>query len=215
MDFFDTAGNVIYNRASSTPVDERLWKYDAAGRVSDWTETSYYAGDTHQQQGEVLTFDGDGRTVKRLKKRRFYANPPNAYAETPEYYIYSSVTGKILVELDGTGQAKKRNIYFNGTVIAENTPGFGVVFKHSDPVAGSEMQTESSGEITAYDVGRVERAALSVFIPTVPPEVNTPPYNYGKGGSVSNPESGATVDGVPRSYNDALELVRALSRYRY
>ncbi|MEP7148674.1 MAG: VCBS repeat-containing protein [Acidobacteriota bacterium] len=195
-DTFDAAGNVVMNRISN--LDQRTWKFDATGRVADWVETSAYAGTTRWDQGEALTFDGDGRTAKRLKRKRTYASPPSGWYEEPEYYIYSSVTGQKIIELEHTGQKTKTNIYMGSTVIAEHTSG-GTAFKHTDPITGSVMQTAPSGEIELYDVGRVELEPLGAVLPTQPPEIQEPPHSFGKGGSTSNPETGCEWNGTPVS----------------
>ena len=65
------------NIASTMPPDDRMWKFDAAGRMTEWQETSAYLGDSRHQQGETLTFDGDGRAAKRLRRNRIWAYPAN------------------------------------------------------------------------------------------------------------------------------------------
>ena len=53
-DQFDAAGNVTNNIAGS--LDYRLWKFDAAGRMTDWSETSAYAGITRLRSGRGIDF---------------------------------------------------------------------------------------------------------------------------------------------------------------
>ena len=108
--------------------------------------------------------------AKREKRKRVWASPPSGWTYEPVYHLYSSVLGKEVAE-NSSGQWLKK-IYFNGTVIAEQTPySWGLVFKHTDPVTGSEIQTETSGETVHPELGRIERAGLGEAIPTVEPEV--------------------------------------------
>jgi hypothetical protein len=109
----------VYNTAGY--LDNRSWKFDPAGRMTEWMETSTYLGSTRWDQGETLTFDGEGRTAKRLKRSRQWASPPSGWYEEPEYYIYSSVTGQKITELNPTGQKKKTSVYMGGTAIAEQS----------------------------------------------------------------------------------------------
>jgi hypothetical protein len=187
-DTFDAAGNVTFNIQGST-LDRRRWTYDAAGRMTEWLETSKYLGDTFHDQGAQLTFDGDGRMVKRLNQNRLWANPPNTFVEEPEYFIYSSVTGQQITVLKDEGERKLTNVYLGSTLVAEHSQAFGTVFKHKDPLTGSVMQTEASGEITPYEVGRIESAALGTNIPMIEPEIQEP-ERYDLGGSMLNPEYG-------------------------
>jgi hypothetical protein len=187
----DAAGNVTINYASSSPVDYRRWTFDAAGRMTDWEETTLYAGITRWDQGEEITFDGDGRVAKRVKRSRQWASPPSGWSYVPVYHLYSSVLGQEIAETGSSGSWLKK-IYFNGTVIAEQTPYVsGLVFRHTDPVAGSEIKTDASGATVHPEIGRTERAALGEAIPTVEPELQGPPHNYwDKRGGTHNPEYG-------------------------
>jgi YD repeat-containing protein len=203
-DSHDAAGNVTYNTAGY--LDNRTWKFDAAGRVSDWEETSTYLGTTRWDQGEAVTFDGDGRAAKREKRSRIYAFPATGWSYVPEYAIYSSVTGQKVLELAAGGARDKVNIYMGSTVVAEHTTG-GTAFKHTDSVTGSTMQTNPAGEMEAYDVGRVELNALGDVLATQPPETQEPPHNFGKGGGTHDPYGGCAVNGQSRSCSEVLRML--------
>jgi hypothetical protein len=137
-----------------------------------------------------LTFDGDDRTAKRDKRQRIYASPPTGWYYEPEYYIYSSVTGQKITDLDQYGQKLKTNVFMGSAVI------YGDSFMTTDPITGSNMTTDLAGAIPQYDAGRVELEALGAIVPTQEPEIQEPPHSYGKGGSIFNPEFGScAIDG--------------------
>ena len=170
---YDAAGNVTHNTAGY--LDERTWKFDATGQTTEWLETSQYNGTVRWDQGEILTADGDGRTVKRLERRRVYASPETGWYEEPEYYIYSSVTGQKITELNATGGLKKTNVYMGSTVIAEYAPGNPVYFKHNDPNTGSERVTDDDGVIPPGGYRRAEHEPLGAEVPTTEPELGGRP----------------------------------------
>ena len=154
-------------------------------------------------QKETLTFDGEGRAAKRVEERTTYLSPTQEWNE-PKYFLYSSVTGQKISEIDDTGRKKKTSVFMGSSVIAEEschneTCGY-IEFKHTDPLTGSSMQTDPDGSIPEYDSGRTELNATGDHIPTTDPEVWTSPQAYSKGGSTHNPEFGhCAVDGALQS----------------
>ena len=73
------------------------------------------------------------------------------------------------------------------------------------------MQSELSGEISAFDMGRFELDAFGIVVPTQEPEVQEP-YIYRKGGHVTNPEYGCAdpTFGNPMPCNVAAALMNHL-----
>ncbi|HKP71101.1 MAG TPA: hypothetical protein VJV05_17570, partial [Pyrinomonadaceae bacterium] len=98
-------------------------------------------------------------------------------------------TGQMITEVDEDGERAKTNVSLGKTIIADDEGSWGVRFKTMDPIAGSVMQSELSGEVSPYDIGRVEINALGNVVPTHEPEVQEP-HIYQKGGHVNNPEYG-------------------------
>lgn len=92
----------------------QMWTYNAAGEITHDTTTSQQydvVGRLTKTQDannanifSTHTFDGDGRQVK------FYQQKPDGTTET-RYRVYSSVTGKLLTEIDATGQKLETHIY--------------------------------------------------------------------------------------------------------
>ena len=104
----NVAGRVTTNDVNQT------WTYNAAGEITHDTTTSQQydvVGRLTKTQDannanifSTHTFDGDGRQVK------FYQQKPDGTTET-RYRVYSSVTGKLLTEIDATGQKLETHIY--------------------------------------------------------------------------------------------------------
>jgi YD repeat-containing protein len=201
----DAAGNIVISSINASN-DIRHWKFDAAGRMTDWEEARPYIS-TVMDQGALLTFDGDGRAAKRLNRTRNRANGNTTYAEIPEYDIFSSVTGQRITNLTNTGAKLRTYVYMGKTVISEQWL-FGVLFKYNDPVTGGVMQGVLSGELSADGFGRVDSAALGTNIPPQNggEEAETPDYT--KGGHTGNPESRCQIDSAPVSCSLMFGLAR-------
>lgn len=142
----------------------------------DWEETLPYIT-TLKDEGAILTFDGDSRTAIRLKRHRNRANGNTTWSEVNEYTLFSSVTGQKIRTLTDTGGKYQTFVYMGSSVIAEYTYGNNnnseVVFKHSDPLTGSVMQTALSGELSLGGAGRQDIGALGTFIPLEEDEIVT------------------------------------------
>lgn len=152
---YDTAGNIIQNVINSR--DSRSWKFDAAGRMVDWEEILPYVPYTVSaiDQGAEVTYDGDGRAVKQLKRHRERINGTVSWNYETDYQIYSSVLGQKITTLDNTGKKNVTLVYMGSSVIAEQkvlTEGDRnlIAFKYTAPVTGSIEETELSGEISTY-----------------------------------------------------------------
>jgi YD repeat-containing protein len=211
IDIFDNAGNIVQNTINSTN-NKRIWKVDASGKISDWEETLSYNG-ALRDEGATLTFDGDGRVAKRVNRLRIRVYGNEAWNYEPEYAIFSSVTGKKIATLNSNGQKYQTFVYMGGSLIAEhhqgNTNNSQVLFKHDDPITGSEMQTEASGEVSPNGFGKKDIGALDTIVPPEEPE-EFPMPDYKQGGQISNPESGCQLNGGPISCNRILSLLGGL-----
>src|SRR5437660_1099746 len=120
------------------------WQYDADGRntVSNTVSSTYdAAGELIQTSGPqrrnnpplTLTqaFDGDGRRVKKTE-----------YGETT-YLLYSSVLGKVVDEINVSGQKQKGHVYLNGSELAEQNPFLNqAIYKAVDPSGAEEAGTQ-------------------------------------------------------------------------
>jgi YD repeat-containing protein len=118
------SGSGIYANNKNTG-----WSYDADGRLIDSVETQYTfdaAGRAVNvvSVGEALTqeqvFDGDGqRTKLRSQQDTYHEDTYTWTSETKtQYFVTSSVLGKVITELDQTGHKTRTFVYQGGEVLA-------------------------------------------------------------------------------------------------
>lgn len=214
-DTFDAAGNVVQNHFYDGANNDRYWTFDAAGRMTDWLESLPYLVPGHYwDAGEAITFDGDGRSAKRVKRHRHRVYGTEGYVLQYEYKIISSVTGQTITELTETGAKLKTSIYMGGSAIAsqhewEETQA--VSFTNTDPLTGSTQETSSAGEMPAYDTGHNEFEPLGALANPSEEEMTVP--NYGKGGSIKNPDTGCQLDYAPVSCSLAFRVLQSGGKY--
>jgi hypothetical protein len=89
--------------------------------------------------------DGERKELKRIRDWI----PPNTTTVSPiaTYYIYSSVTRKLVSEVNNSGQQLKTFVTANGQTIAEQYVTQRVYFNHQDASGASLQQTQENGEI--------------------------------------------------------------------
>jgi len=194
-DTYNNSGQVVENNIGYE--NKRTWKFDAAGRTTEWLDTVPYVS-VARDEGGTITFDGDGRPAKKVKRARD-RNITSTWTEETEYTIFSSVTGAVVSTTDTTGRKIKTNVYLNGSVIAEQVvswfdddPSESITFKNVDPLSGSQMDTTATGEIIGVyeNGGKVELEPLGAWINSPDTEVVSPSGNFKNGGSIDNPEFG-------------------------
>jgi hypothetical protein len=198
----DVAGNITQNTIySGSSTNQRKWKFDAAGRMTEWEETLPDVSSL-RDWWDVITFDGDGRSAKREKKKRHRINGNTTWVSETEYTIFSSLTGQRITTLDTDGRKLKAYVYMGSSVIGEqnynyltNTASF--KFKYNTPLTESKEESDILGAITPNQVGRENSTASGAVIP--PEEEEAPMPDYGKGGNIFNPESGCQVNYAPVS----------------
>ena len=113
---------------------------------------------------------------------------------TNEYYVRSSVTGKVITELDNSGNKFLTKVYVGAAVLAEQRSYQNeVVWQHADPVTGSIQQTVKSGALGA----RRELEPLGGVVPLTDPSQRTTFVDetdgYQYGGNVSDAAWGCTM----------------------
>ncbi len=205
---YDFSGNTTQNNLGfNNKID---WKFDAVGRMTEWLETRPHIN-VARDEGATVTFDGDGRSVKKLKRSRD-RNITSNWTEETEYSIFSTVLGSVITTADTTGKKTKTNVYMGTSLVAEqtiyqNTPT--IIFKNYDPVTNSLMETDSDGvKGTVTETGgHVELEALGAWVNAPEEEVVTPTGNYKNYGSIDQPEFGCTVDGSARSCSEVFEML--------
>jgi YD repeat-containing protein len=232
---FDALGNIVDITYTSGRTRFERSKFDAAGRMKEFSKRQQYGGgqSTFYDITKITTqfYDGDGERVKEVERGESTQNPaPPGVAqpvitETSKYYVRSTVTGKIITELDSAGGKTTTKVYVGSALLAEQRiypgtqqiPGWSeVVWQHGDPVTGSIQQTLKSGELAIYVAPRSRRELepLGGIVPTSDPyyseEINSPEYNYG--GDIFRPEFGCTLPetGQPAPCSVAAALMNYL-----
>ncbi len=127
-----------------------LWQYDADGRVlrESMLKYTFDAAGRNVTTANILvnqfvggevsqTRDGDGLEIKREETRQG--------TTTTGYRLRSSVLGgQVVTELNATGQKQKSYVYLGAERLAEQEGG-SVVWKHTNPLTGSEGSSYASG----------------------------------------------------------------------
>lgn len=218
-EIYDAAGNIVEVPTNATIYDR--YKFDAAGRLVESVQR-YYQGRPQQTSFDrtntiTQSYDGDGKSVKRvdhLSSTQIYPNNTTT-SETVEYYVRSSVLGKVLTELDAQGAKKLTNIYTGDAVLAEqrNFPASGgqsawseVFWKHQDIITGSYQKIIRNGQAlgTYNPPSSTEFEPLGAIVPQSDPTFNDEelggsltPADYRFGGNIERPEFGCELDRLP------------------
>ena len=169
-------------------------------------------------------FDGDGKLVKRVR----YAGSTGTPEEKTEIFIRSNVLGKIVSEVDETGDKRKTFVFANGSALAEQeiidsggSPAERLRFFHTDPSGKSVGQTESDGSIVngTYRTAEFDAHGRNIADPGQYVTLNnTPPETEhdGSGGmfgmsSGYRPDTGDyAIDGIPVSESTFWKEINAI-----
>ena len=223
----------IYDNAGNKTDDGFIKdNYDAAGRhvrVENWSPFvgGGLTGNPQAPSIEITQeLDGDGRPIKRIETRRT-ETPING---GPATHVTTTVTttwyvrlgilgGEVALELNEHGALRKAHIYALGGRIAEKVEGFGLFWRHINPVTGTMVKAGSGGGIGTDN--RTEYDPLGAETGNYDPWVNdpTPTYLelkgaeplYVEGGDPFNVRSGCSqiVDGLPRPCSDVARLLNS------
>lgn len=163
------SGSYVNNRRQ-----DPAFTYDADGHVTHDTDlqytydtvgasTSIYSAANNRTI--TASYDGVGRPVRRV-------NNENG-ANDISYYVWSSVTGKIITELYENGSKRKGNVYLGDQLLATQASAW-VVWQHDDPIAGTRGISNRDGGYSidvAPDPMGVDVGQFDPFIqPFLPPE---------------------------------------------
>jgi YD repeat-containing protein len=155
------------------------WQYDNDGRVLQDETLSYTydaAGRNRQVSSLVSTRittqeqDGDGQVVKRVEQQ------PNTFppAATTTYYLVSSVLGgRVITELNESGQKTKGYVYAGGEVLARQEQNQ-VTWQHSNPLTGNRGESGAEGWYTVT----VEADSMGVNVGVEDPFVDPFPVGF-------------------------------------
>ena len=169
------------------------WQFDADGRLKQDGNLQY----TYDASGDnrsifnpesntttTLIPDGDGRQIKRV-------DAPSGTSVTT-YYLRSSVLeGRIIAELNSSGQKHKGYVFARGEVLASQEFG-AVTWQHADPLTGSAGQSIQNGTFTStaeLDPSGINIGATNPFVnpPEFSPEPFLPMLTGDEGSCGSNP----------------------------
>jgi hypothetical protein len=141
------APNWNYDSDGNTTSDEdAVYGFDAAGHLVKTEEREL---DTSGLQPPTVdSFDGDGRLVKRV--RNFGSTDP---APQTNYYIHSTVLGKLVSEADETGRKLKTFVPANGVTLAQQQVIYyqgtteRLTFVHQDASTTGTQETNDDGTL--------------------------------------------------------------------
>jgi YD repeat-containing protein len=216
-----------YDAEGNAGGDGKSHSYDAAGKqimVTSGTETVGGSGTGHPVQSgwEIAqTYDVEGKPVKRLETRRseeyIGEGPQTNITETvtTTYYLYSSVLGAKVVELDASGVKTKGYVYANGERLAKqeiNQWWSAVWWHHSN--AGTNSWVEANEGVAlrqemdpmGAEVGTSD-PYLDLANPTYKDIQTLPQQLYLEGGDPFDYSGGYEIDGMPVSASEFMRRV--------
>jgi hypothetical protein len=147
--------SVVYDAEGNEISDENnVYEFDTSGELVKTTPREEEGSNTLLQP-TVRHIDGTG---KELKRSKYWQNTvTSVITENKEYFIYSSATGKLVSEVNETGQKVKTFVSANGTTLAEQNKEIAntdrIIFNHQDASGASFQQTKADGT-TLYN-GRI------------------------------------------------------------
>jgi hypothetical protein len=130
----------------------------------------------------------------------YFINPPpggwSGWQSIPSYFLYSSVTGEKITDLDDTGAYLQTHIYMGHTDIARQDAS-NVRWKLTDPISGSTRETSPDGSLPSGDEEetRVELAGLGTYVPHIDTQ-GPPPPHVERGSWAGDPEYACTRRGL-------------------
>ena len=141
---YDADGN-------TTSDDDAVYGFDAAGQLVKTEEPEL--DDTGLQPPTIDSFDGNGQLVKRVKN--FGSTTP---APQTNYYIHSSILGKLVSEADETGRKLKTFVSANGVTLAQQQVIYfqgtteRLTFVHQDASTTGTQETNDDGTLVSTSI---------------------------------------------------------------
>jgi RHS repeat-associated protein len=132
------------NNATGAPLNNRInnagYSYDQAGNMTSDGNVSYTYDAANRLKtagtGNSCDYDGDGRKVKQVS---------GGY---PLYYLWSSVLGEPVVELDSLGGVYRVYVYSpGGQMIALQSYDYQFYWVHGDHLGSGRKLTNTSGTV--------------------------------------------------------------------
>ncbi len=205
---YDAEGNELSD-------ENAVYEFDATGELTKTTAKD------QDNPTELLPptnryLDGEGKELKRI---RYYSLPT---AATPtymaNYYIYSSVTGKLVSEMKDKGAKEKTFVTANGATVAEqqiDLTGEHLAFYHQDASGASLQMTKENGDLSGYRTSEFDAVGNNVgsanpYLNGNPP--NNQPGEFGitfndpAGTSIRSTNAGGSDPGYDGTQDDPAEL---------
>jgi hypothetical protein len=113
-----------------------VYSYDAAGH-----NVSLFGAASNNRIISVV-YDGDGAVTKRTETQQ------NTQASLTYYVRFSVLGGRIVAELNQSGQKQKGYVFANGEVLAEQLNN-GVNWRHENPITGGQGISSTNGGFDA------------------------------------------------------------------
>lgn len=188
---------ISYDAEGNLTQDADLqYTYDAAGRSA-----SVFNAATSKTITPI--YDGDGRVVHR--------NEIEGSSTIANFFQLRSTVlgGKVITELDATGQKKNGYVYCNGNLIARQIPVW-IVWQHDNPFTGTHGGSNRDGQAAV----EIERDPLGVdmglFDPYPEPDLWQPPPDglVGLLPASGIPSGRCMLDGIPIFCADAEHLLQ-------
>jgi hypothetical protein len=180
------APNWHYDSDGNTTSDQdAVYGFDAAGHLVK-TEERELDG-TGLQPPTIDSFDGAGQLVKRV--RNFGSTTP---APQTNYFIHSSVLGKVVSEADETGRKLKTFVPANGVTLAQQQVIYyqgtteRLTFVHQDASTTGTQETNDDGTLVNASNRSGEYDPLGRNIASAGPYITLD----------TNPQSGDGVSGI-------------------
>jgi len=230
--FGDSSGRLWSGPGSSfTPnpqeyVNDRnqSWQYDADGHLINSGEVQYTmdaAGAvTHSVSARddlVQSYGGDGQSAKKVETVTIDDGGTLITTTSVTYFVRSSISGKVISEVDQNGQKRRGYVYAGGQVLASQEQidaSQTVKWEHRDASNASYRRTDSLGAIDATQMAELDPLGNNAGLSN-PYVLPRSPAKLWFGGSYpsfgDNSGSGGTqclVDSIERPCGEAVHLVR-------
>ncbi|MEA2204181.1 MAG: hypothetical protein QOE77_957 [Blastocatellia bacterium] len=198
------------------------WSYDASGMVLNSGREQY----TYDAAGRAIvvvtdegdrthtsTFDGDGLRTKAIESQITYDDLGNpTTTTTTSYHISSSVLGRVVTDLDQTGQKTRSFVYAGGQVMAwqeKSGTTESVLWEYRDP-SNASYRMASTSVIYFARSAELEPQGTDAGTHNTYPQLHRPPgEDLTYPGFVELLSGRCTIDGVPAPCDMTTRLMQS------
>lgn len=179
---------------------------DAAGRNVSVVQMYVTADSLQGSRTIAQRHDGDGQMIRRAET----VNNGHTPTTTKTYYLRSSVLGgQVVAEINGTGGMQKQNVYAGGEVLATQTTGGQVTWRHDNAVTGSRGYSLANGHFSR----EMEADPTGVDVGLYDPFImwndggNLEPERPMLLGGMNEPTGRCTLDGMAIECDQAMRML--------